>query len=103
MGKKPKKCSVCREITSIKELVECDGKCNSCFGAIPSDDSEDECKELRKRIRKLEKTVEKLSDKLLIQETKVFGIEKMIEGFILGMKSVGNDNANIEELSDDAF
>lgn len=103
MGKTPKKCSICRETISIKEHIECEGKCNSCFEVIPSDDSEDECEKLKKRIRKLEKTVEILSSKLLVQETKVFGIEKMIEGFILGMKSASNDSANIEELSDDAF
>lgn len=107
MGKKSAKtktCSICGEAISVTELIEGKGKCNPCSNeVIPSDDSGDECKKLKKRVRKLEKTVEELSGKLLIQETKMFGIEKMIEGFILGMRSVSNDNSNIEELVDDTI
>jgi len=69
------------------------------------DSSDDEiqqrCKKLEKRVKKLEKTVEKLCNMLENQSTKTFGIEKMIEGFTLGMKygdEVGS--ANVVELSD---
>jgi predicted RNase H-like nuclease (RuvC/YqgF family) len=122
MGKTIKACVICAKVISLGELTVGKGKCSSCRGEtkgepkrkpkkkpvddIPSEDSsEDEmkykCKRLEKRVKKLEKTVAELSNKLESAASKTFGIEKMIEGFMLGMK-IGqcDDSANIVELSD---
>ena len=88
-------------------------KCNSCCSWIickrnlPSeipddpkdgdtkDADEPQSKRLRKRVKELEQTVVELSDRLHDQEKKTIAIEKMIEGFILGVRVRDSKNKEI--------
>ena len=112
MNNKPgtKICTRCKKIRGIAKFTKESNICKPCLKTVTHDstdqDSDDDmkerCKKLEKRVKKLEKTVTKLQDMLEGQCTKTFGIEKMIEGFTLGIKYERDEfeNANIVELSD---
>lgn len=121
-----KLCNECDEVKSVDEFYKSYTKCKPCEIARrkkrdarkqnkmqvaseavqpESDDlSEDETqyayKKQERRVKKLEKTVEELSDTVNVQRRKIREIEEMINGFVLGMKLERElDNADVTELS----
>lgn len=128
MGKKSetKLCNECDEVKSVDEFYKSYAKCKPCVSAHrrkirdarkqnemrlasevqpeSEDLSEDETqyayKKQERRVKKLEKTVEELSDTVNVQRRKIREIEEMINGFVLGMKLERElDNADVTELS----
>lgn len=113
MGKRNERlCTICGETITFEEYVKGGMKCNSCcswivckreLSEIPDDPKDDDTKNaeepqtkrLRKRIKELEQTVMELSNRLHDQEKKTIAIEKMIEGFILGVRVRDSKNKEI--------
>lgn len=115
MGKRNERsCTVCDEIITFEEYVKGGMKCNSCCSwtickrELPSEAPDDlkdaddtknadepQNKRLRKRVKELEQTVVELSNRLHDQEKKTIAIEKMIEGFILGVRVRDSKNKEV--------
>lgn len=74
----------------IRDFMALKGRCKWCN----VDSSEDEAA-LETRIKKLEKTVSHLSNRLQVQEREMSEMKSMINSF---MSSMGLNNANIVEL-----
>ena len=113
MGKRNERpCTTCGEIVTFEEYVKGGMKCNSCCSwiickrelpKVPEDAKDDDTKNadepqtkrLGKRVKELEQTVVELSNRLHNQEKKTIAIEKMIEGFILGVRVRDSKNKEI--------
>ena len=87
-----KNCIICGEGVTVRDFTILRGKCKLCNG-----DSSDDETALEERVKKLEKTVFQLSNRLQVQEREMSDMKSMINSF---MSSMGLGSANIVELDD---
>jgi ribulose kinase len=95
-----KPCISCGVMVIMEEYTKCAAKCGSCHTKkdtgvkynhaekdISDDDTDVKYKKLKKRVKQLEEIVAHLSARLADQEKKTAGVEGLIDGFALGIRT----------------